>query len=218
MKHQKHNKSNSRSLDHIVDYCAEVGVVLRNLPYGTIELVIQTLIQAHDAGRNVFVFGNGGSAALASHMACDLGKGMAEISPKPNRVLSLTDNVALITAWANDLNYEEVFSQQLKSLLRPADVAFAISSSGNSPNVLSALRIAKSLDAFTIGLTGFDGGKVRPLCDLCVVVPSNNTQIIEDAHTVVAHGMFSVLRSRMQSSTLMRAQPAPLRAGAAAGN
>jgi D-sedoheptulose 7-phosphate isomerase len=102
-----------------------------------------------------------------------------------------------------------VFSEQLKNQLQPGDVALAISTSGNSPNVLRALHVAKSLGAITVGLTGFDGGKARPLCDLCIVVPSDNTQIIEDLHSVLAHGMFSVLRTRMQVSPLLGA---PLRA------
>ncbi len=211
-------KSDTRNFNDISGYCTQVSEVLRNIPCTVIELVIQALLQAHEDGRNVFLFGNGGSAALASHMACDLGKGMAEVTDRRSRVLSLTDNVPLITAWANDVDYEEIFSEQLKSLAQPGDVAFAISSSGNSPNVLRALRTAKSLGALTIGLTGFEGGKARPLCDLCIIVPSDNTQIIEDAHTILAHGMFSVLRTRIQLSSLVGAPLDALRAAAAAAN
>jgi D-sedoheptulose 7-phosphate isomerase len=202
----------------ISEYCANVGEVLRKIPFTNIELVIQALMQAHAAGRSVFVFGNGGSAALASHMACDLGKGMVDVTPKRNRVLALTDNVPLLTAWANDVNYDQVFSEQLRSLLQPNDIALAISSSGNSANVLSALRVAKALGALTIGLTGFDGGKARPLCDLCIVVPCDNTQIIEDAHTILAHGMFSVLRTRLQLASMAGAQLARLHSRAATAN
>jgi D-sedoheptulose 7-phosphate isomerase len=205
----KNSGGNARHFDDISGYCTKVSEVLANMPSAEIELVIQALMQAQEAGRAVFLFGNGGSAALASHMACDLGKGTADVTSKRSRVLSLTDNVALITAWANDINYEDVFSEQLKNQLQPGDVALAISTSGNSPNVLRALHVAKSLGAITVGLTGFDGGKARPLCDLCIVVPSDNTQIIEDLHSVLAHGMFSVLRTRMQVSPLLGA---PLRA------
>ncbi len=211
-------ETDTANFDHISGYCAKVSEVLRNIPCREIELVIQALLEAHEAGRNVFLFGNGGSAALASHMACDLGKGMADATAKRSRVLSLTDNVALITAWANDVSYEEVFSEQLRSLLQPRDIAFAISSSGDSPNVLCALRAAKSLGALTIGLTGFEGGKAKPLCDLCIVVPSDNTQIIEDAHTILAHGMFSVLRTRMQMSSILEAQLGAVHASAATAN
>ncbi len=205
----KNSGWNARDFYDISGYCTKVGEVLANMPSAEIELVIQALMQAHEAGRAVFLFGNGGSAALASHMACDLGKGTADVTSKRSRVLSLTDNMALITAWANDINYESVFSEQLQNQLQPGDVALAISTSGNSPNVLRALHTAKSLGAVTVGLTGFDGGKARQLCDLCIVVPSDNTQIIEDLHSVLAHGMFSVLRTRMQVSSRM---DAPLRA------
>jgi D-sedoheptulose 7-phosphate isomerase len=205
----KNSGGNARHFDDISGYCTKVSEVLANMPCAEIELVIQALMQAHEAGRGVFLFGNGGSAALASHMACDLGKGTADVTSKRSRVLSLTDNVALITAWANDTNYEEVFSEQLKNQLQPGDVALAISTSGNSPNVLRGFHVAKSLGAITVGLTGFDGGKARPLCDLCIVVPSDNTQIIEDLHSVLAHGIFSVLRTRMQMSPPLGA---PLRA------
>jgi D-sedoheptulose 7-phosphate isomerase len=214
----KNSDGNARHFSDICEYCASVSEVLANMPAVGIELVIQALMQAHEAGRAVFVFGNGGSAALASHMACDLGKGMADVTPKRSRVLSLTDNVALITAWANDISYEEVFSEQLKNQLQPGDVAFAISTSGNSPNVLRALHVARSLGACTVGLTGFDGGKARQLCDLCIVVPSDNTQIIEDAHTVLAHGMFSVLRTRMEVSSPRDAQFGSLRSTAASAD
>lgn len=212
----KNSAGNARHFDDISGYCTKVSEVLARLPSAEIELAIQVLMQAHETGRAVFLFGNGGSAALASHMACDLGKGTAEVASKRSRVLSLTDNVALITAWANDINYEDVFSEQLKNQLQPGDVALAISTSGNSPNVLRALQVAKSLGAITIGLTGFEGGKARPLCDLCIVVPSDNTQIIEDLHSVLAHGMFSVLRTRLQVSSPMDAPRAELSAAASA--
>ncbi len=196
----KNSGGDTKHFYDISGYCAKVSEVLAKIPSSDIELVIQALMQAYEAGRTVFLFGNGGSAALASHMACDLGKGMADVTPRRSRVLSLTDNVALITAWANDTSYEAVFSEQLNNYLQPGDVAFAISGSGNSPNVLRALSVAKSLGATTIGLTGFEGGKAKPLCDLCIVVPSDNMQIIEDVHSVLAHGMFSVLRTRLQVS------------------
>lgn len=214
----KNSGDNGKHFNDISDYCTNAREVLRKLPFTDIELVIQALMQAHAAGRCVFLFGNGGSAALASHMACDLGKGIVDVTPKRNRVVALTDNVPLITAWANDVNYEQIFSEQLKSLLQPDDIALAISSSGNSANVLCALRLAKSLGALTIGLTGGDGGKAKPLCDLCIVVPSKNTQIIEDAHTILAHGMFSVLRTRLQLSSMVSAQLTGLHARAVTAN
>ena len=214
----KTSAANAKPFYDISEYCAKVSEVLSRIPSPDIELVIQALIETHEAGGTVFLFGNGGSAALASHMACDLGKGMADVTPRRSRVLSLTDNVALITAWANDIGYEAVFSEQLNNYLRPGDVAFAISGSGNSPNVLRALSVARSLGATTVGLTGFEGGKAKELCDLSIVVPSDNMQIIEDVHTILAHGMFSVLRTRMRLSPPMGAHLGTLRSTTASAD
>jgi D-sedoheptulose 7-phosphate isomerase len=173
----------------VSDYVASVGATLARMPCAAIEELIAVLLRASDAGRAIFVFGNGGSAALASHAACDLGKGTSDVARERVRVLSLTDNVPLITAWANDTAYELVFTEQMKNFIQPGDVAFAISGSGNSPNVLHALRYAREIGAVTVGLTGFEGGKMRALCDVCVVVPSDNMQIIEDLHVMASHGI-----------------------------
>jgi D-sedoheptulose 7-phosphate isomerase len=195
--------SGAEGFDQISDYVSSVAAVLAEMPCAEVERLVDALLRASEAGRTIFVFGNGGSAALASHAACDLGKGTCDVSRQRVRVLSLTDNVPLMTAWANDTAYELVFTEQMKNFLEAGDVAFAISGSGNSPNVLHALRHAREAGATTVGLTGFAGGKMKALCDVCVVVPSDNMQIIEDLHVMASHGIFSVLRSRMQ-----HAQPA----------
>jgi D-sedoheptulose 7-phosphate isomerase len=182
-------------------YFRQYNHVIANLPYAAIEQVAAELLRVYESGRAIFLFGNGGSAALASHIACDLGKGtlVAGNSGKRFRVLPLTDNVPLMTAWANDSSYERVFAEQLRNFVTANDVAFAISGSGNSPNVLEALEAAKQAGASTIGLTGFKGGKMKALCDLCVVVPSDNMQIIEDFHVGVAHALFAVVRGAIQA-------------------
>lgn len=173
--------------------------VIANLPHEKIDEVIDALMDAYEHGKNVFIFGNGGSAALASHFACDLGKGTAigTNGHKRFRVLSLTDNVPLMTAWANDSCFDQIFAEQLQNFLSGGDVAFAISGSGNSPNVLLALQFARNHQARTIGLTGFEGGKMKSLCDICVVLPSNNMQIVEDFQLSVTHAIFSVIRQRI---------------------
>jgi len=176
--------------------------VVAELPYEKIEQVADALHRAYRHDRRVFLFGNGGSAALASHFACDLGKGT--IPPgkrhKRFRVLSLTDNIPLITAWANDLSYESVFAEQLRNFLQPGDIAFGISGSGCSPNVLLALELARESHAFTIGLTGFNGGQMPDLCDLCIIIPSHNMQIIEDFQLSITHALFTVIRDRICES------------------
>lgn len=171
--------------------------VLHNLPHHRIDEITDILWQAYQRDRALFVFGNGGSAALASHSACDFGKGTVINGNRRFRVMSLTDNVPLLTAWANDHHYSEVFAQQLRPFIGQNDVAFAISGSGNSENVLRALQIARETGARTIGLTGFQGGKMKFLCDVCVIVPSDCMQLIEDYHVAVTHAVFISLRHKI---------------------
>jgi len=181
-------------------FCALAQTVSR-LPYDSIDEVTAVLLRAYDTGRTVYLFGNGGSAALASHFACDLGKGTTNGSDKRFKALALTDSVPLMTAWANDSKYEDIFAQQLANFVREDDVAFAISGSGNSPNVLRALESAHAANAITVGLTGFQGGKMKDLCDVCMIVPSENMQIIEDLHACVAHAVFTTIRRRICDAT-----------------
>jgi D-sedoheptulose 7-phosphate isomerase len=178
-------------------YFLGVGLVLRRLPFAVIDRVTDALWTAYLERKTVYVFGNGGSAALASHCACDLGKGTTVNGNRRFRVLALTDNIPLMTAWANDASYDDIFAEQLTPFIDKGDIALAISGSGNSPNVLKALEVAREAGAFTIGLTGFQGGKMKTLCDLCVIIPSDNMQVIEDLHVSVNHSVFTSLRSRM---------------------
>jgi D-sedoheptulose 7-phosphate isomerase len=175
--------------------------LLDGLPHAKVEHVADVLHRAYQGGRKVFIFGNGGSAALASHFACDLGKGtsMPGKMSKRFQVMALTDNMPLLTAWANDTSYERVFSEQICSFVQQGDIAFAISGSGNSPNVLRGLEAAREAGAFNIGLAGFQGGKMKSLCDLCIVIPSDNMQIIEDLHVSVSHALFTLVRHRIQT-------------------
>ncbi len=184
--------------------------VLANLPYSRIEGVARELVRAYREGRGVYLFGNGGSAALASHFACDLGKGTIKdrIAGKRFRVVSLTDNIPLLTAWANDSCYEDVFSEQLQNLLTTGDIAFAISGSGNSGNVLRALRAAKAAGGITMGLTGYSGGKMKALCDHCIVIPSDNMQVIEDFHLSVSHALFTRVCQHMRDPEKLNAAAA----------
>lgn len=170
---------------------------IQSLPFDDVDRVATLLVRAYELEHSIFLFGNGGSAALASHFACDLGKGTVNGSKKRFRVMALTDNVPMMTAWANDSKYEDIFAEQLANFARPGDIAFAISGSGNSPNVLQALKTASELGSTTIGLTGFEGGKLRVLCDACIVVPCDNMQIIEDLHLCVAHSLFTCVCAKI---------------------
>jgi D-sedoheptulose 7-phosphate isomerase len=178
-------------------YFDDVARVISNMPLPVIDEIVGVMMQAYESSRRIYLFGNGGSAALASHFACDLGKGAANGSGKRFRALALTDNIPMMTAWANDTNYEDVFAEQLVNFVDDGDVVFAISGSGRSPNVLKALKVAREANAFTIGLTGFRGGLMKDLCDLCLVVPSDNMQIIEDLHLSVTHAVYTALRAKI---------------------
>jgi D-sedoheptulose 7-phosphate isomerase len=184
-------------------YFEELQRVVIGLSHDCIDQMADALFRAYESERVVYTFGNGGSASLASHFACDLGKGTAYCNGgKRFRVLALTDNIPTLTAWANDSGYEDIFSEQLRNFVHPQDVAFAISGSGNSKNVLNALQVAREAGATTLGISGFQGGGMKSLCDICAVVPSNNMQIIEDVHLAMAHSIFRIVYSRMSRRTM----------------
>jgi D-sedoheptulose 7-phosphate isomerase len=189
-------------------YFEELQRVVTDISHDGIDQIADILVKTFESERTVFTFGNGGSAALASHFACDLGKGTAYCNGgKRLRVLALTDNVPSLTAWANDASYGDVFSEQLKNFVQAKDVAFAISGSGNSKNVLNALQVAREAGATTVGISGFEGGQMKSLCDICAIVPSNNMQIIEDLHLAMAHSIFRIVQSRLLRRTMVASAP-----------
>lgn len=191
---QKINKKNI-SLDpknFINGYLLEVTRCLSSLDKAKIELVIDALVEAYKKDRKVFILGNGGSASTASHMACDLGKGtlqrVYDNEERRFRVISLTDNVALMTAFANDLSFDDIFVQQLRNLIETDDVVIALSGSGNSPNVVRAVEYAKSCGAKTIGILGFKtGGKLGKMVDYSIIADSNHYGPIEDIQLILNH-------------------------------
>jgi D-sedoheptulose 7-phosphate isomerase len=185
-----------RTIINADQYVTCLCSVLSKVLPTSVDKIASALFEAYQNDRTIFILGNGGSAALASHFACDLGKGVTyQNASKTLRVLSLTDNIPLLTAWANDVGYDCVFAEQLRAFVSEQDVVFAISGSGNSANVLRALEVAKAAGAQTIGITGFQGGKMKALCDVCLVVPSENMQMIEDVHTVTTHAVSTILHN-----------------------
>ena len=192
------------SITNAAGYFAELAKVLHRIPHDTIDQITARLARAYEENKTVFLFGNGGSAALASHAACDLGKGTAVRGKRRFPVIALTDNIPVMTAWANDSCYDDIFAEQLLNFVKNDDVVLAISGSGNSPNVLKGLKAAREAGAFTIGLTGYEGGKMKALCDLCLVVPCDNMQFIEDLHSCVAHSIFTGLRALIKISQNVR--------------
>ncbi|MBS3132503.1 SIS domain-containing protein [Candidatus Woesearchaeota archaeon] len=167
-----------------------------------VKQVVNVLFDAWKEGRQVFIFGNGGSASTASHFACDLAKGTLQKIYDPNekrfRVISLTDNVAVMTAFANDVSYSDIFSQQLHNLVSEGDVVIAITGSGNSSNIIKGIEMAKRFKAKTIALLGFDGGKVKELVEHHILVKSDHYGRIEDCHLMLQHLISSYLHKKIK--------------------
>lgn len=168
-------------------YLADAQATLRRIPIDVLDRIFRILCDAYRDDRQVILMGNGGSAALASHFAVDLGKGTAAPGRRRFRVLSIVDNTPVMTAYANDLSYADVFSEQIRALAQPGDVVLGISGSGNSPNVLNGLKAAREAGATTVVLTGYQGGKAIGLADVTLVVPSDDMQHIEDCHLMLTH-------------------------------
>jgi D-sedoheptulose 7-phosphate isomerase len=156
--------------------------------------IVPVLLAARDADRTIYFFGNGGSASTASHFVVDIGKATIRGDHRRFKCVALVDNVETLTAWANDADYAKVFSEPLATLAQAGDVAFGISGSGNSPNVLEAMHAAKRLGLRTIGLTGIGGGKLKGVVEVPVVVPSNSMQHVEDVHLLICHLLTAYLR------------------------
>ena len=190
--------------DFAKDYLSGLKGVLDRLPLKPIDEIIRAIEQARDEKRQIFVIGNGGSAATASHMMNDLCKGTLGHkgdAPWPRlRVIALTDNVSLMTAWANDTDYNHIFSEPLKNLAQRGDVLVAISASGNSPNIIAAVEAAKQIGVTVIGLTGFTGGKLSKMADVSLVVPSDGYGPVEDVHMILDHIITSFLYEKLKAT------------------
>ena len=161
--------------------------------------VIHILMTAWRGRKQIFLLGNGGSAATASHMANDLNK-LTIVAGKPRfKAIALSDNVPLMTAWGNDTSYENIFVEQILNFLEAGDVVIGISTSGNSGNVLKALSVAREHDAITVGFTGDTGGKLKEIADHCIFIPSDHIGIQEDGHMILDHVIANTLRELIQA-------------------
>ena len=186
--------------DYSKSYIDYLSSVLNNISLKDIEKFVEVLLEARERESSIFFIGNGGSAATASHFANDIAIGTRTYE-KPFRAISLCDNQAVITAIANDDGYEKIFSQQLEVLLKKQDVVVAISASGNSPNLLDAIDTAKKLNTITVGISAFDGGKMKEMVDVSLHVPTEKGEYgpAEDAHMVLDHLVSSYLMRLVRS-------------------
>lgn len=182
---------------YVHSYVEDLKWTLQEIDAAVLAAIVDALVEARQERRQVLIMGNGGSAATASHLACDLGKGTIDrANPgfRRFRALSLADSTALMSALGNDLSFEDVFSEQLATVMCDGDVVIAISASGNSPNLVRAVEYARSRDAVTIGLLGFGGGHLAGIVDHALVVSSRNYGLSEDFHLIVQHVVTQYIR------------------------
>lgn len=199
------------TMEQIRTYIDTLQETVNHLPVDRIAQVVETLQMARLNGRQVFIMGNGGSASTASHFVCDLAKNTRRPGLPHFRVIGLTDNMAMFSAYANDEGYENVFVAQLVNLIEADDVVIAISASGNSANVLKAVEEARRHNAITIGFTGFDGGRLGSMADIQVHVNSNIIEHVEDVHLMLEHMIVKALKDSVNDAITVTsdAQKAP---------
>jgi len=172
-------------------YLDQLKTCIDNLDRNEINTFINVLIEARNNKKHIFIMGNGGSGATASHFCCDFNKGMSYLKEDKFRMICLNDNVATMLAYANDVSYDNVFVEQLKNFFDKGDVVIGISGSGNSKNVLNAIEYANNNGGITIGLTGFDGGILKQITRYSVNANINDMQITEDIHMMICHLIYS---------------------------
>ena len=178
----------------INSYISGLKSALDSIDNAILEKITNLLFATYKNNKTIFIMGNGGSAATASHFMVDLSKQTIVSGKKRIKAIALSDNIPSMTAWANDQSYNDIFKEQLHSLLSPGDILIAISASGNSENVLRAVQYAKENKATTIGLTGFDGGKLKNMTDETIIVESDNIGQVEDIHLVLDHLIAGLLK------------------------
>ncbi len=183
-----------------IDYLNQLKALLDIFPHDRFNEIVEILLSAYDNDKQIFIMGNGGSGATASHFACDINKGSCFDLDKKFKVICLNDNVPTILAYANDLSYEKILLEQIKNFLQEGDVVIGISGSGNSENVLQAVSYAKGNGARTVGLSGFDGGKLACIAEVSLVAAIHDMQKIEDIHIIVVHMLMQQFCNELQTN------------------
>lgn len=177
----------------INNYFNSLKETLDNLNRNEVENFINVLLKAKENNKTIYIMGNGGSAATASHFVCDFNKGMSYNKDSRFKMICLNDNIPIMLAYANDLSYDDIFIEQLKNFLKKDDVVIGISGSGNSKNIIKAIEYANSIGAITIGLTGYNGGILKTISTFSVNTNINNMQITEDVHMSLCHMVYDIL-------------------------
>lgn len=190
-------------IDGINNYLNSLQNCIDNLDRQEIDTFIKLLLQVRNEGRTIFVMGNGGSAATASHFCCDFNKGMSYEQDKKFKMICLNDNVATMMAYANDVSYENIFVEPLKNFFKDGDVVIGISGSGNSKNVLKAIEYANAHNGITVGITGYNGGILKQISKYSVNANINDMQITEDIHMILCHMIYNILMTQKLGKELV---------------
>lgn len=177
----------------VADYLSRLKLILDSVDPKVVSDIVNTLEQTIVNKSRIYIIGNGGSSATASHMVNDLGAGLRRRGIVNFDVVSLGDNSPVVTAIANDIGYESIFFMQMKGLINPSDIVIAISCSGDSPNIIKAVDYARDLGCKIIGITGFDGGHLKEISDISfhVDAPNNEYGLVEDTHMILDHIIYS---------------------------
>ena len=180
----------------VSNYVAELKRAMDLIPMDKLEQTIEILINAYETGHTVFIMGNGGSGATASHFVCDLNKSVHRGQSKRMRCICLNDNMPSILAYANDLSYDDIFVGQLENFLEKEDAVIVLSASGNSSNVLKAIQYAHQKSAHTVAFTGFKGGQAADRAKISIIIPANDVKKIEDIHLLLTHMIVKIFQKK----------------------
>jgi D-sedoheptulose 7-phosphate isomerase len=186
----------------INEYFSRIKTVLDRLVRSEINGFMNLLLESLEKGSRIYIMGNGGSAATASHFAADFNKGLSYKKARRFRMICLNDNIPTLTAYANDVGYEEIFVEPLRNFLEPGDLVIGISGSGNSLDILKAIEYANSIGGTTVGITGFDGGRLKNIATYGVNVPLNDMQVTEDIHMILDHLLYAVFQKTLPNEKI----------------
>jgi len=173
--------------NYYLDYFQDLKNILDKIDLDNFNKINELLYNTFKKGKQIFTMGNGGSGATASHLVCDLNKGVNFTQKGKFKAICLIDNIPTLLAYANDVSYSDIFCEQLKNFMKKEDIVIGFSGSGNSENILKAIEYANENDGITIGFSGFDGGKLSRISQISLVVPANDMQKCEDIHLILSH-------------------------------
>lgn len=185
-------------IDFAKQYLEDIAAIKEKIDLETFSKITKVLLKAHQDKKKIFVLGNGGSASTASHLACDLNKCACENKKNKFKVISLCDNIPTMLAIANDIDYESVFSYQLENFFEKGDIVLGISGSGNSGNVIKAVEYCNANQGISIGISGFNGGRLAKTANIALVIPSHDMQKIEDYHMILSHVLMRSLKEKIE--------------------